>query len=207
MRKLSLLIITATVATVLSISTYANLLLNPGFTDNGTYGQLPTTNMTYWTTWGASGYYQDDINSDASVKFWFDDTGAYQNYSANANEVYDYSIYAQTRSSDQLQGWKGYLKAEFYDNDWNQLNSYVVDTFTTNDAVDAWVQLSGLATSPVGTVYGRITIGIEHDVGGTAGSIYYDDADVHVAVPEPASAALLIGGIAGIICMRRRMKK
>ena len=206
MRKVSLLIITATVATLLSVSTYANLLLNTNFTDNGTYGQLPTTNMTYWTTWGASGWYQDDINSDASVKFWSSDTGAYQDYSANPNEVYDYSIYAQTRSSDQLQGWKGYLKAEFYDNGWTQLNSYVVDTFTTNDAVDAWVQLSGLATAPVSTVYGRIVIGIEPDQGSTAGSLYYDDADVY-AVPEPASAALLIGGIAGIICMRRRMKK
>ena len=187
-----------------ALTTNADLILNGDFTDNGTYEQLPTTNMTYWTTWGASGWYQDDIDNDASVKFWFHDTGAYQDFSADPGQAYQYSVYARTWSGDQLAGMEGYLKAEFFDSVFNRLDAYVVDTFTTNDAVDTWVQLSGMATAPVGTVYGRIVLGLQDDgtADNEAGSLYFDDASV---IPEPLSAGLLlIGGATAVAASRKR---
>ena len=207
MRKIAVVITLATVGILLSSGAdAANVLLNPGFTDNGTYGDFPTTNITHWTTWGLCGRYQDDINNNASVKFWYDDSSAYQDFNANAGVVYKYSIYAQTLSSDQLKGWKGYLKAEWFDSGYTPISSYVVDYFTTNDNVDQWVQLSGLATAPVGTVHGRFTIGIEYDQGGTAGSLYFDNASVE-AIPEPSAVALLALGAVGILTARQRRRR
>jgi len=185
---------------------YPDLILNGDFTDNGTYGQLPTTNITHWTTWGASGWYQNDIDSDASIKFWFYDTGAYQNHDAMENQVFQYSVQARTPSGDQLAGMEGYLKAEFYDSTDTRISEYVVDTFTPSDPVDTWVQLSGLATAPVGTAYGRIVLGLQDD--GTpdneSGALYFDDASV---IPEPSAAALLALGAMGVLTARQRRRR
>jgi len=195
-------------AFLLPFTSNADLLLNGDFTDNGTYGQLPTTNITHWTTWGASGWYQNDIDSDASIKFWYYDTGAFQNHDAAENQVLQYSVQARTPSGDQLAGMEGYLKAEFFDSGDSKIGEYVVDTFTPSDPADTWVQLSGLATAPVATAYGRIVLGLQDDAtpGDESGSLYFDNASVEQMIPEPITAGLLLVGAAAAATGHRRRR-
>ena len=56
-----------------------------------------------------------------SVKFWWDDTGLFQDFACTAGVLYDFRVDARHRSSEPLVDWKGYLKAEFYNASWVQV--------------------------------------------------------------------------------------
>ena len=180
----------------------ANLLVNGDFSQNGVPAALGTTNISSWSSWGSSGYYNDDIDSQMSVKIWWDDSGLWQDWSATAGEAYTLAVDARQQSTDPLVSWRGYLKVEFYNSTNGQIASQELDYLTPTDSKDTWLQLSGTYTAPVDTVYGRILLGMNNWASNAAGSVYFDNASVVAAIPEPTMAALF--GFAGLIFLAAR---
>ncbi|MBN1268772.1 MAG: hypothetical protein JXB04_04230 [Kiritimatiellae bacterium] len=203
-RLLSAVAVLALVTTVAQ----ANLLLNADF-GSGTLGQFNNGAVVdNWTIFGTadSGWYQDDIDANRSVKIWWDDVGIYQDFACTAGSEYLFSADARYRSTpDPLVSWHGYIKVEWYDGSWNPLGSTELDYISSSDSADTWHQLSGSATAAVGSVNGRLVFGLNNYVGDNAGAAYFDNANVDVAaIPEPTLAALLAVGLGVVRILRKR---
>jgi len=157
----------------------SNLLSNGDFALSGSGAQFGSATINGWTTWGNSGWYQDDIGGNYSVKTWWDDSGIYQDFACTPGLRYDFSVLARHRSApDPLVAWHGYLKAEFYDAGWTSLGSQVLGYITATSATDAWIPLSGSYTAPVSSANGRLVLGVDTWGSGASGAAYFDDASV-----------------------------
>jgi hypothetical protein len=200
--KKCLWLVVAVVAVATAAS--ANLLLNPGFTDGGGTAQIGSATINNWSHWGNSGWYNDDIGGNLSVKAWWDDTGIYQDWNCSPNTAYELSVDAQQRTGDSLVNWWGYLKVEFYDSSNTKLAEQELDYITSADSLDTWIPLSGIYTSPANSAYGRTILGITHWAENPAGASYFDNASVIEAIPEPAIAGLLLVGVVGLRMLRKR---
>lgn len=190
---------------LLSTMASANLLLNGDFALNGTPATYTSATINSWNTWGNSGWYNDD-QTNMSVKMWWDDSGIYQNFSATPGQAYEFSVDALQRDTEPLTNWWGYLKAEFYDAGSLQIGVQELAYITSLNVTNIWIPLSGIYTAPVGTVQGRIVLGITHWAENPAGSAYFDNASV-IAIPEPTIASLF--GLSGLLflAVRRRLRK
>ncbi|MFH0881261.1 MAG: autotransporter-associated beta strand repeat-containing protein, partial [Lentisphaerota bacterium] len=167
-----------TVSAPLGISV-ANLLQNSDLAQDGTPAQVGAATINNWTTWGASGWYNNDIDAQMAVKFWWNDSGMYQDFDCSAGMKYDFSVYARQRDIEPLTNWHGYLTAEFFDASWVSVGSRELDYISSDDPTNQWIQLSGSYTSPANSVHGRMVLGVNNWAAGPAGSAYFDNAAVH----------------------------
>ena len=77
--------------------------------------------------------------------------------------------------------WKGYLRAEFYDDSLKLISSADLDTYdpeTTDTPLEKWETLSGKVTAPAGATKGRIVLGLKDFQPGAGGVLHFDNARV-----------------------------
>jgi len=78
--------------------------------------------------------------------------------------------------------------------------------FTTLFPHDVWTPLIATAIAPAGTVSARIQmLHVQANNPVTGGSVFFDDADLGVTVPEPVGLAGL--GLAGLALLGRRRRR
>ena len=180
----------------------ADLLTNGGFEDGDT-GQINQP-IPGWSSWGDAGWHHDDagkVIDTKALKFWWDGAGLYQDVAVTPGETYDFSVEVFNASDDQLVGWNGLIKAEFYDGTGGQLlNDELERYYSATGAVDEWVTIGGSRVAPAGAVTGRIVLLIvDWQETGVSGALNFDNASI---VPEPATMALL--GLGGLLIRRRK---
>jgi hypothetical protein len=100
-----------------------------------------------------------------AVKFWHSDSGMFQDFDVTAGQDYAFSVEMLNSAvtKERLKLWKGYLRAEFYDDSLKLLSSADLDTYdaeTTDTPLETWETLSGKVTAPVGATKGRIVLGL-----------------------------------------------
>ena len=187
----------------------ANILVNGDFEDG------PTNNIgdgvPGWLTWGGSGWHHDDagrVIDTKAVKFWWDDSGMFQDFPVVAGQEYDFSVQALNSTVETLVGWNGLIKAEFYDsaigtNPADALLNLDLDRYlSASDPVDEWVEIGGSVIAPAGADVGRIVLLIvDWQPTGVSGALNFDNA---VVTPEPASLGMLL--IGGLIASGRRRR-
>ena len=182
----------------------ANLLVNGDFAQPGVGGQFGTVTVSNWITWGADGWYQNDIGGDYSAKVWSPNAGIYQDWNATPGEIYTLSVQGYQTVAEQLTTESAYLKIEWFDSGYVALGQTVLDTMTGSDPAGSWNNLSGIATAVVGAAHGRITLGVQDADG--AGAVFFDNAVVE-AIPEPGTLAMFGLGILGFLRLRRKLSK
>lgn len=192
---------------------FGNLILNPSFEDGTGQGtgldNDPAPAIDNWTYWGADGWWTDEAAHDAtySIKRWGTGLGIYQDFAANADTAYNFSLWAFDNSGEAM-GAESYLelRVEWFDGDPGLGGTLIggdsIDTFYGETATDTWTELSGAATSPSGTQVGRF-VAVTEDDGVWSGAAIFDDASV---VPEPGTFVMLIMGGLGIALLRNRRK-
>ena len=165
-----------------SIPVRANLLTNSGF-ESGNTGQVGSVTIPGWETWGNSGWHNDDAGAvigTKSMKFWWDGTGMYQNFTAAAGTTYDLSVQVMDFSGDtSANNWDLQIEAEFYNSANHVISEVILGTFnSTTQPNDTWVQIGGSAAAPANTAYGRVVIQAVDWQEGISGAIYFDDVSV-----------------------------
>ena len=185
----------------------ANLLVNGDFED-GVTGNIGD-GVPGWSVWGASGWHHDDagrVIDQKAVKFWWDDAGMWQDFAVVGGNDYDFSVQAFNWSGDQLTGWNGVIKAEFYNSaigtdPGDVLLAIDLDRYySASDLVDAWVEIGDTVTAPATADIGRIVLLIaDWQSTGVGGALNFDNASV---TPEPASIVALVG--MALVALRRR---
>ncbi len=155
-----------------------NLLLNSDFALDGVAAQINAATINNWGTWGPSGWYNSDIDSQMSVKLWYDDSGLFQDWTCAGSAVYELNVYARQRDAEPLVDWQGYLKVEFYDAGNGLLASQELDYFLPTDPTNQWILLTGCYTSPAASAYGRIVLGVKNWTATVSGAVFFDNARV-----------------------------
>lgn len=190
-----------------------NLLTNDSF-ETGTTQQYGSGVIPGWTTWGTSGFQEQDFahTGTFSVKSWWDDTGIYQDFAATAGLSYDVSAFGYNPSTDAAIGKDGELRIEWFDATFStQVGSTSVGKFF-GDAVDplnTWKLISGTVVAPVGAANGRLVLQTVANANPMQGGVIgWDDASVSLAaVPELSSIAMMGIGLVGLVGAVRRFRK
>ena len=165
-----------------------NLLTNSGFEDGAT-GNI-SAGIPNWGTWGGSGWHHDDagrVIGTKAIKFWWDDSGAWQDAPVIAGNSYSVSVQALNSTLDPLAGWNGQLKVEFYNSaagtDPNHLLGQIeLDRFySATDPRDQWVTLAGTVVPPASADLGRVILKLADWQSGVSGSLNFDQASFAAA--------------------------
>jgi glucosylceramidase len=167
---------------VLTALSQANLLTNGDFEDGDT-GQVGSAAIPGWNSWGSSGWHHDDAGAviDAKgMKFWWDQVGLWQDFTATAGVTYDYRVQVMDFSGDtSANNWDFQIEAEFYDSGDNDIIKVVLDQFdSSSEPDDTWVEIGGSITAPGNTAYGRVVMRTVDWQEGIDGSIYFDNVSV-----------------------------
>jgi hypothetical protein len=176
----------------------ANLLTNGDFEQGDTGG---IDSIPGWYNWGGSGWHHNDgpLLDTKGLKFWWDDAGIWQDFSATAGADYTFSVEVYNRAANPC-GWNGLIRAEFY----NAANEKIYDTqldrfYSGSDPYDTWVTIGGTLNAPQGTSHGRIILQIADWYNGISGDLFFDNASVEV--PEPVTMVLL--GLGGLLLRKK----
>ncbi len=150
----------------------------------------PGGKMDHWTTWGPGVLFYSEFGltiETRAVKFWHSDSGMFQQFDVTAGKDYAFSVEVLNstvrKEKETLKVWKGYLRAEFYDDSLTRISSADVDAYdpaTTATPLDQWETLSGTITAPAGATRGRIVLGLKDYQPGAAGVLHFDNARVVV---------------------------
>ena len=186
---------------------FSDLILNGGVEGGSNLGTLPS-----WTAWGGSGTLEGSYfhSGSQSVRFWWDDTGLFQNFNVTVGTEYQAQGYFYTPTTDRYT-WDGgnstysYLRIEWYqaDNSTPAGASVEATHFTPADLPDTWAHRSVSGTAPGGAVFGRVVLGIG-GAGPGGGTVALDDISV-TAVPEPVTVALFgSGALIALLARRKR---
>ncbi len=146
----------------------------------------PGGRMDHWTTWGPGVLYYSEFGltiESRAVKFWHSDSGMFQDFDATAGKDYAFSVEVlnSTVRKETLKLWKGYLRAEFYDDSSALVSSTDLDAYdptTTATPLDQWETLSGTIKAPAGATKGRIVLGLKDYKPGVGGALHFDNARV-----------------------------
>jgi len=146
----------------------------------------PGGRIDHWTTWGPGVLYYSAYGltiEGRAVKFWHSDSGMFQEFDVTAGQDYAFSVEVLNSAvtKEVLKLWKGYLRAEFYDDSLKLISSAVLDTYdpeTTDTPLETWETLSGEVTAPVGATKGRIVVGLKDHKPGAGGVLHFDNARV-----------------------------
>ncbi|NCC53289.1 MAG: PEP-CTERM sorting domain-containing protein [Spartobacteria bacterium] len=193
---------------LVGICAQANLISN-GSIEGGT----GLSDVPDWNSWGSSGtleggYYQDGAQS---VRFWWDDTGFWQNFDASEGEEINLEAYCYTPSGGDIYTWDGgnltYATAliEWYDVGETKIGEQEGTHFTPDSAADTWVQITANAVAPENTAHGRVVFGIR-GAGPGSGTVAFDNISVTSVIPEPTTFALFGLAIGGLF-LRRKARK
>jgi glucosylceramidase len=166
----------------LSIPVWANLLTNGDFEDGNT-GQVGSVSIPGWHSWGSNGWHHNDAGAylgSKGMKFWWDQVGLWQDFSASAGTSYLYRVQVMDFSGDtSAHNWDFQIEAEFYNNSGAAIIKVVLDTFdSTIQPNDTWVGIGGSITAPANTVYGRVVMRTVDWQEGIDGAIYFDNVSV-----------------------------
>ena len=188
---------------------HADLLVNGDFSSPGTgsAGQFGSVTIDNWTTYGTDGWYANDVGSQMSAKIWAPGTGIYQDWTATAGSSYDMTVQGYQTTAEQLSGDRvGFLTVEWFESGGAKIgSSLVVDTMSVADSDNAWVTLSGSATAPANTAYGRTVLGVSDTTSGS-GAVFFDNATVNAAIPEPAALSMIGMGFFALMRFRKKMR-
>ena len=181
----------------------AELLVNGDFEDGDT-GQLGVVPIPGWNSWGDTGWHNNDAGAvidTKSMKFWWDSSGMWQDFTATAGTTYEYSVQVMDFSGDTTaNNWDLRIEAEFYDASDTQLTAAVLGYFDSGiEPDDTWVEIGDSIVAPANTAYGRVVLRMWDWQEGIGGALYFDNVSV---VPEPASFVLL--GLGGLLLRRRK---
>ncbi len=160
-----------------------NLLINGDF-ENGDVGSLGN-GVPGWNHWGSDGWHHNDVGAvigAKGMKFWWNSTGMWQDFTAREGRVYEYRVRVMDWSGDTTaNNWDFRIEAEFYNASNNMLTASVLGYFDSSvQPDDVWIQIGGTVTAPNGTAYGRIVLRLWDWQPGISGSIYFDNASVTV---------------------------
>jgi hypothetical protein len=166
----------------LSIPVWANLLTNGDFEDGNT-GQVGSVTIPGWHSWGSNGWHHNDAGAylgSKGMKFWWDQVGLWQDFSASAGTSYLYRVQVMDFSGDtSAHNWDFQIEAEFYNNSGAAIIKVVLDTFdSTIQPNDTWVGIGGSITAPANTAYGRVVMRTVDWQEGIDGAIYFDNVSV-----------------------------
>ena len=166
----------------------SNLLANAGF-EEGATGNI-SAGIPDWGVWGASGWHHDDVGrviDSKAIKFWWDDTGVWQDVPVVAGNRYTYQVKVLNSSLDPLVGSNGLLKAEFYNSAQGTDPSHrlgdvaVARFYSATDPRDQWVTLSGAVAAPPTADIGRIVLMLADAQSDASGSLNLDEASISAA--------------------------
>jgi hypothetical protein len=199
----------AAAAILCATGSFGDLLSNSSLEGGSGLSDLPD-----WTAWGGSGTLEGSYynSGSQSVRFWFNDTGLFQDFAATPGEEYETSGYLYTPSGGEQYTWDGgnltyaCIKLEWHRADDSLISYTESDHFTPDNTPDVWTQVSAQEEAPAETSYGRVTLLID-GAGPGSGTVAFDDVDASVvAIPEPTTLALF-GSIAGIFVLRRKLRR
>ena len=192
-----------------SATASAEMLINGGFEDGDT--GVISDGVPGWNVWGPSGWHHDDagrVIDTKAIKFWWDDAGIWQDVTVTGGQEYNFGVQVFNYSQDQLFGWNGLIKAEFYNSALgtdaaNRLLEVDVDKYYSDGGlVDQWVEIGGTVTAPATADIARVVLVIaDWQETGVGGALNFDNATI-TPVPEPS--ALLVLGLGALVLIRRR---
>ena len=176
---------------VLSLCMTVNAFAATNLLTNGDFEDGPTGNINAgipgWLTWGSSGWHHDDpgrVIDTKAIKFWWDDAGVYQDFTATPGATYTFSVEVLNSTLETLTEWNGLIKAEFYD---SSIGTEVGDAileleldryYSASDPVDEWFTIGGLVTAPANADIGRIVMLIVDWAPNPSGALNFDNASV-----------------------------
>ncbi len=142
--------------------------------------------VDHWSIWGPGALYHADpgqVMETRAVKFWHSDSGMYQGFGVTPGHEYAFSVEVLNSAArnETLKLWKGYLRAEFYNDTMTLVSSADLDTYdptTTKTPLERWETLSGTTTAPAGATTGRIVLGLKDYQPGAGGVLQFDNARV-----------------------------
>jgi hypothetical protein len=212
----------STFAVVLSAASFAAFgfspaahaaLINPGFeVDNASGGDV--NGATGWSGFNANFTTISQAHSGTqSLKvfgpfFQFGGAGVSQNQPAIPGTSYTASGFALTPTGDSINGTNfAVLQLQFYDATNTQVGTTIESPHVTaSSPLDQWIPLSATGVAPLTAVTARIVwVHVQLNNPVTGGAVFFDDADLGVTVPEPASLAL--AGVAGLALLGRRRRR
>ena len=163
------------------IPAWANLLVNGDFEDGDT-GSF-NDGIPGWHHWGSSGWHHNDAGAyrgAKGMKFWWNDSGMWQDFAAAAGITYVCSIQCKDWSGNtSANNWDLQLTAEFYDTADTRLIAVVLGYFDSSiEPDDTWIEIGDSVAAPPGTAYGRIVLRLWDWKSGIGGALYFDDVSV-----------------------------
>lgn len=116
------------------------------------------------------------------MKFWWDDSGLWQDFAALEGLTYSFRVQVMDWSGDtSANNWDFRIEGEFYTATHTAIMKQVVGYFDSSvQPNDTWIEIGGTITAPAGTAYGRVVLRLWDWKSGISGSIYFDNVSVTI---------------------------